>query len=167
MSAQADPKTLRRRLQKIETGVIGTLVTAALGIFLYGPLARAFVPSLAIDWSEEVAIYLVVWASLLSGGTLASRREHISAEFLSRSLSQRARLRLRIGIDALVLAFALLMTGLGAQAVLFAHGLDERSASTLQAPQAWALYLALPAGMLLIAIRTAILLLHGAKDTDA
>jgi TRAP-type C4-dicarboxylate transport system permease small subunit len=37
--------------------------------------------------------------------------------------------------------------------------LDERSASTLQAPQAWVLYLALPAGMLLIAVRIALALL--------
>jgi TRAP-type C4-dicarboxylate transport system permease small subunit len=38
--------------------------------------------------------------------------------------------------------------------------LDERSASTLQAPQAWALYLSLPVSMLLIVVRVALLLLQ-------
>jgi TRAP-type C4-dicarboxylate transport system permease small subunit len=52
-----------------------------------------------------------------------------------------------------LLAFCGLMFWLGIEAVLFAHMLDERSASTLQAPQAWVLYLALPLGMLLIVVR--------------
>ena len=52
-----------------------------------------------------------------------------------------------------MLAFCGLMFWLGIEAVLFAHMLDERSASTLQAPQAWVLYLALPLGMLLIVVR--------------
>jgi TRAP-type C4-dicarboxylate transport system permease small subunit len=57
-----------------------------------------------------------------------------------------------------MLGFCGLVFWLGLQAVMFAHGLDERSASTLQAPQAWVLYLALPTGMLLIAVRVAMLL---------
>ncbi len=48
------------------------------------------------------------------------------------------------------------MLWLGSEGVLFAHVLDERSASTLQAPQAWVLYLALPVGMLLIVTRLAL-----------
>ena len=58
-----------------------------------------------------------------------------------------------------MLAFCSLMLWLGVEGVLFAHQLDERSASTLQAPQAWVLYLALPVGMLLIAGRVALSLL--------
>jgi TRAP-type C4-dicarboxylate transport system permease small subunit len=71
-------------------------------------------------------------------------------------LSPRARRRLQTAIDVVVLAFCGLMLWLGSEAVLFAHLLDERSASTLQAPQAWVLYLALPLGMLLIVVRIAL-----------
>ena len=150
---------LGRVWQRIEIAVIGALVVSALAVFLFGSFARSFAPSLAIDWSEEVAIYLVVWATLLSGGTLTANRAHVSAEFLVHWLSPGARRTLAIAIEVLMLAFCLLMTWLGIEGVLFAHMLDERSASTLQAPQAWVLYLALPAGMLLIVVRLALLLL--------
>jgi len=145
--------------RRIETLAIGVLVVLALGVFLFGSLARTFAPALAVDWSEEVTIYLIVWATLLSGGTLTSDRGHVSAQIFADRLSSRARRRLQIGIEVLMLAFCCLMVWLGVEGVLFAQMLDERSASTLQAPQAWVLYLALPVSMLLIAVRVVMLLL--------
>ena len=150
---------LRRYWRRIETCAIGLLVVLALGTFLYGPLARSVAPALAVDWTEEVTIYLIVWATLLSGGTLTADRAHVSADILVHLLSARGRRRLQLAIDILMLAFCSLMLWLGVEGVLFAHMLDERSASTLQAPQAWVLYLALPVGMLLIAGRVVMSLL--------
>jgi TRAP-type C4-dicarboxylate transport system permease small subunit len=142
--------------RRFEAAVIGALVVLALGLFLYGSLARSFAPALAIDWSEEVTIYLIAWATLLSGGAITAERGHVSANMLGQLLSPRAQRRLQVGIDVVVLAFCSLMLWLGIEGVLFAHLLDERSASTLQAPQAWVLYLALPVGMLLIVARLAL-----------
>lgn len=152
-------ETLRDYWRRFEAALIGTLVVLALGIFLYGSAARSFAPSLAIDWSEEVAIYLIVWATLLSGGAITAERAHVSANMVEHLLSPRARRRLQTAIDVLVLAFCGLMLWLGSEAVLFAHMLDERSASTLQAPQAWVLYLTLPLGMLSIVVRLALRLI--------
>ena len=160
-------ESFSRIWQRVEISVIGVLVVAALAIFLFGSFTRSFAPSLAIDWSEEVTIYLIVWATLLSGGTLTAERSHVSAQLLLHLLSPGARRALAIGIEMLMLAFCLLMFWLGVQGVLFAHMLDERSASTLQAPQAWVLYLALPAGMLLIVVRLALLLLFERPPNDA
>lgn len=158
---------LRRVWRRFEVSLIGALVVLALGVFLYGSLARSFAPSLAIDWSEEVAIYLIVWATLLCGGPITADRRHVSANMLGRLLSPRAERRLRFAIDVLMLAFCGLMFWLGVEAVLFAHGLDERSASTLQAPQAWVLYLALPLGMLSIVLRLAASLFLDRQGDDA
>jgi TRAP-type C4-dicarboxylate transport system permease small subunit len=144
---------LRRYWPRFEAAIIGALVVLALGIFLYGSLARSFAPALAIDWSEEVAIYLIVWATLLSGGAITADRAHVSANMLGHVLSPLAQRRLQVGVDVVVLGFCGLMLWLGIEGVLFAHMLEERSASTLQAPQAWVLYLALPIGMLLIVTR--------------
>lgn len=150
---------LGRDWRRFEEAMIGALVVLALGIFLYGSIARSFAPSLAIDWSEEVAVYLIAWATLLCGGSLTAERAHVSADLFRHLLSPPAQRRLRIGIDILLLAFCGLMFWLGVEGVLFAHMLDERSASTLQAPQAWVLYLALPAGLLSIVVRIVISLL--------
>lgn len=150
----------QRIWKRVEVSVIGVLVVLAIGIFLYGSVIRTLAPALALDWSEEVTIYLIVWATLLSGGSLAADREHVSARMLEHLLPERAKHRLQVGLDVLTLAFCALMLWLGIQGVMFAHMLDERSASTLEAPQAWALYLALPVGMLLIVVRAVLLLLR-------
>ena len=156
MTTVLDGEQLRRYWRRFETAVIGTIVVLALGVFLYGSLTRSFAPALAVDWTEEVAIYLIAWATLLSGGAITAERGHVSADMLGHLLSPRARRRLQVCIDVVVLGFCSLMLWLGVEGVLFAHLLDERSASTLQAPQAWVLYLALPVGMLLIAARLAL-----------
>jgi TRAP-type C4-dicarboxylate transport system permease small subunit len=152
-------ETVRRYWRRFEAAVIGVLVVFALGLFLYGSLARSFAPSLAIDWSEEVTIYLIAWATLLSGGAITADRAHVAANMIEHLLTPLAQRRLQICIDVVVLGFCGLMFWLGIEGVLFAHMLDERSASTLQAPQAWVLYLALPLGMLLIVARLVLSLL--------
>lgn len=167
MTTENTRDTLRRYWRRVETCAIGLLVVLALGIFLYGSLVRSVAPALAIDWSEEVTIYLIVWAMLLSGGSLTADRAHVSAEILVHVLSAHGRRRLQLAIDILMLAFCSLMLWLGVEGVLFAHMLDERSASTLQAPQAWVLYLALPVGMLLIAGRVALSLLFDRRPPHA
>lgn len=156
MKTVSTAEELRQGWRRFEAAVIGALVVLALGLFLYGSLARSFAPSLAIDWSEEVTIYLIAWATLLSGGAITADRAHVSANMLGHLLSPLAQRRLQMSIDVVVLAFCGLMFWLGIEGVLFAHMLDERSASTLQAPQAWVLYLALPVGMLLIVARLAL-----------
>jgi TRAP-type C4-dicarboxylate transport system permease small subunit len=151
----------RRYWRRFETGVIGALVVFALGLFLYGSVTRSFAPALAIDWSEEVTIYLIAWATLLSGGAITAEGGHVSANMLGHLLSPLAQRRLGLVIDLVVLAFCFLVLWLGIEAVLFANVLDERSASTLQAPQAWVLYLALPVSMLLIVARLVVSLFLG------
>jgi TRAP-type C4-dicarboxylate transport system permease small subunit len=162
-AAPRQPGAPQRSWKRIEVFVIAVLVVLAVGVFLYGSLVRTFLPALAIDWSEEVTIYLIIWATLLGGGALAAQGEHVSAQIATHLLPARARHCLRIGIDLLTLAFCGLMLWLGVEGVLFALALDERSASTLQAPQAWALYLALPVAMLLIVVRMLALLRTGTR----
>ena len=159
MTTTPTAERVREYWRRFEAAVIGALVVLALGLFLYGSLARSFAPAFAIDWSEEVTIYLIAWATLLSGGAITAERGHVSANMLGQLLSPPAQRRLAVGIDVVVLAFCSLMLWLGVEGVLFAHLLDERSASTLQAPQAWVLYLALPVGMLLIVARLVLSLL--------
>jgi TRAP-type C4-dicarboxylate transport system permease small subunit len=125
-------------------------VVAAISLFLYGSATRAFAPALTLDWAEEVTIYLVVWSTLLCGRRLAAERAHISAQVIDHLVPPSIKRVLAAAIDAVTFGFCVLMLWLGAQAVAFVHGLDERSATTLQAPQAWALDLALPVAMALI-----------------
>lgn len=151
MTTQAPPfARLAALLGRLETVLIGSLVVAALALFLFGSATRAFAPAYTLDWAEEVTIYLVVWSTLLSGRRLAAERAHISAQVIDHLVPASIKRVLAAAIDVVTFGFCALMLWLGAEAVGFVHGLDERSATTLQAPQAFALDLALPVAMALI-----------------
>lgn len=139
-------------LERIEATIIGLLVVAAIVLFLYGSAMRVLAPAHTLDWAEEVTIYLVIWSTLLTGRRLAAERAHISAQVIEHLVPAGVKRVLAIAIDALTFAFCAVMLWLGVEAVRFVHSLDERSASTLQAPQAWVLDLALPVAMALVLI---------------
>ncbi len=118
-----------------------------------GPVARAFFPARAPDWTEEVAIYFIVWASLLSGSLLMASKGHIAAETVVHGLPRRWQLAAAWFSYIVSIVFCCAMVYLGVRAVAFVNMLGERSASTLQVPQAFVLYLAMPVSMALIVLR--------------
>jgi TRAP-type C4-dicarboxylate transport system permease small subunit len=138
------------RLRRFEAALVGVLVLAAIVMYLYGSATRVLAPAYSLDWAEEVTIYLVVWSTLLCGRRLAAERAHISAQVVDHLLPAGVKRVLDLAIDLLTLGFSAIMLWLGTQAVSFVHALDERSATTLQAPQAWVLDLALPVAMALV-----------------
>ena len=141
---------LRAIGRRVEAVVIGSLVLAAIVLYLYGSATRVLAPAYALDWAEEVTIYLVIWSTLLAGWRLAAERAHISAQVIDHLVPASVKRALAAVSDVLTFAFSAVVLWLGVEAVRFVHALDERSASTLQVPQAWALDLALPIAMALI-----------------
>ena len=148
---------------RAETVLIGCLIFAALAIFLGGAAIRTLAPLHAVDWAEEVSIYCIVWATVLSGSSLVVEGRHISTEIFVNQLSRPTQVALGWAITALTAGFCLAMLVYGWQAVDFALMLDERSASTLRMPQAWAVFAALPVGMALILGRIGLILLQGRR----
>ena len=146
---------------RIETIVIGLLVLAALATFMGGAVLRHASPRNSVDWADEVALYFIVWASVLAGSVLAAERRHINTEILLGGLSDRARRALGLAVGLLTLGFCAAMAWYGWKAYLFSDMLDDRSGSSLRTPQSWALFLALPVGMALMVLKMLMLALAG------
>lgn len=151
----------------MEIRLIGLSILAALFVFLGGALLRALAPGHAIDWAEEVALYGIIWATVLSGSAIVAEKRHIFTEVFISRLPEPARNIIGWAMSLLTACFCAAMIYFGWQAFEFALLLDERSASTLRAPQAYTVFLALPVGMALILIRIALLMLGGEQMTDA
>lgn len=149
---RARVSAMLRIWDRIETALLGTLAIAALLVFMYGMVARYAMPWLAPDWADEVCIYLIVWATFLSGSPLIAESRHVSAELVLHMLSPGQRKVVATGSNILCLGLYLMLTWLGIEVVQFALALDERGESTLQIPQAW-YYASLPVGMGLMALR--------------
>lgn len=144
---------------RIETVIIGLLLLGALGVFMYGSFTRYAFPSIAPGWAEEVAIYCIIWASLISGSILAYERRHLAAEVFIQHLPKRLYDIWEKVIFFVMFFFCGTMAYLGYEGVLFVNLLDERSASGLRVPQAFAIYLALPVGMALMILRMVVMII--------
>jgi TRAP-type C4-dicarboxylate transport system permease small subunit len=151
---------------RIEMTLIGLLMFAALGVFLWGAAMRAFAPMHSVDWAEEVALYCIIWATVIAGSTLVAEGRHISTEVFLTRMSRSRRHIIGIGTTIVATGFAFAMMIYGWQAFEFALLLDERSASSLRTPQAYAVFLALPVGMALILARIAVMLLLGQRPFE-
>ena len=152
---------------RIETALIGVLVLCALTVFLGGAVVRALAPQHAVDWGEEVSIYFIIWATVLSGSVLAAEGRHINTEIVTGAMPSGPRRVVAVAMALLTLGFCVAMAVYGWQAFRFTLMLDERSGSSLRVPQAWAVFLALPVGMALIVLRICLLALNGRGITPA
>lgn len=148
---------------RIETILIGLSILAALAVFLGGAALRVVAPAHAIDWAEEVSLYFIIWATILSGSSLVAEGRHIYTEVFLAALSPTARTILGWGMTTLSVGFVIAMMVYGWQAYEFALLLDERSASSLRMPQGYTVFLALPVGMALIIGRVGLMLLNGQR----
>ncbi|MFV0245172.1 MAG: TRAP transporter small permease [Qingshengfaniella sp.] len=152
---------------RVEMILIGCLIFAALTCFLGGALIRVFAPGHAVDWAEEVSLYCIIWATMFSGSVLVAERRHIATEVVINALGRSRQVTLGWFVTALTIVFCIAMLIFGWQAFDFALLLDERSGSTLRAPQGWAVFLALPVGMALILGRIALMLVQGLRPFGA
>lgn len=152
-------------LDRLEGWLIAALAMAGFAVYLYGVVARYAIPAIAPDWTEEVTVYLLLWAMLLGGGQLVKRDRHLASGIMHVLVSRPALARLnRVGF-VLAIAFAVYMAIQGWELVAFDRMLNERSRSSLQLPIAW-IHLILPIAMVSIALRYAERLWHGRRNTD-
>jgi len=148
---------------RIEALVIGALLLTALGLFLGGAMLRTFAPLHAIDWAEEVSLYCIIWATVIAGSSLLAEGRHIRTDVFLATLSDRTRNLIGWGVAVISIGFCAAMMVYGWRAYEFALLLDERSASTLRAPQGPLVFLPLPVGMALMLARAALMILNGER----
>lgn len=147
---------------RCELAVISALGIAALAIFLYGMFARYIFPALAPDWAEELSIYLMIWALLLSGGPLIGDSRHVTAEVITHLLSEGIHHKLKLFGLLLMALFCAMLSWLGWELTQLAIAIGERSESSLALPQGY-YYVALMVSMALMSLRAIIMLLVTAK----
>lgn len=159
---------MRQLLRQADTALLGVaallfagfLVCVALQVFF------RYVLQQPLDWSEELAVYLFIWSSLLAAAILVGREEHFSISFFVEWLPRPLRRALDVGITILCMVFALLVVAKGTE-----WGWRMRSAlsTILQVPQG-AVYTIIPLSalyMLLHLVVRLVRLLSGPHAGDA
>jgi C4-dicarboxylate transporter DctQ subunit len=146
--AAAESRSLLRRIDSVVVGVLGlgALLLASVNVLL-----RSLAPQHAIEWGDEVQVYLIVWAVCLSFAAVTAADRHIKADLFVGMLPAPAQRLLAILGDALGLVVSGILFWL---AVLVTHeswDFGDVSTTTLRFPL-WIYQACLPVGMGLMAL---------------
>lgn len=125
MSLQPLTDTVDRVLKWLLVGLMGISVLNVLW-----QVFTRFVIDAPSGFTEELARYLLIWIGILGSGYAAGTRSHLALELLPERLEGRSLGRLRLVIEGLVLAFALLvMVGGGMRLVYILLSTGQTSSS--------------------------------------
>ena len=144
---------------RVERLLVGLLGTGALVIAVVQVFGRYINPSGAINWAEEVIVYVAVWAVMLVASQLVRTDGHVRPDLVLRLLRPGAQRWVEMFNCLVAIAFTAGMVWYGWRVVGTALLLDQRSSSDLQFP-IWIYYAALPAGGGLMLVRYVIRLIR-------
>jgi C4-dicarboxylate transporter DctQ subunit len=163
-AAEAGAASAPRRslLDEVDALLVGGVAAASLVLATLNVLLRVFAPHHALEWGDEVQVYLVIWAVCLSFGAVTAADRHVKADLFVSMLSPRLRRSAVVLADALGLLMSALLAWYGFLVTYEAWEFGDLSTTTLRFPL-WIYYAALPLGAGLMALRYAIRLVLGRR----
>ena len=141
--AEAAPLGLIGRLDAL---VVGALGIAALGLASLNVLLRTFAPRHAIEWGDEVQVYLVVWAVCLSFAAVTAADRHVRADLFVGMMPGPVQRVFGLLGDGLGLVMAGTLCWLAVLVTYEAWDFGDVSTTTLRFPL-WIYTASLPVGM--------------------
>jgi C4-dicarboxylate transporter DctQ subunit len=133
----------------IERTLVGLLGAFAMIIAAVQVFGRYIDPANAINWAEEVIVYVAVWAIMIISSQLVRTNGMVRPDLVLRLLPVRVQRWVEVFNCLVALAFTFGMIWYGWVVVGTALLLDQRSSSDLQFPM-WIYYTALPTGGVLM-----------------
>ena len=146
--AHAGPPSLVSRLEDL---LVGGFALSALALCSYNVIVRDLFPDLVLDLVEEVQVYLIVWAVLLSLGSVTLQDRHVKADLFLSMFPARLRRASEILANLLGLLFGGMLLWYGAFAAYDSWDFNEVSTSSLRFPM-WIFIASLPAGGLALTV---------------
>lgn len=114
-------------------------------------------------WTEELVRYALIWTSFLAASYAFIERRHMALTFVRDRFPERARRAIALVVDVLVLAFAVLVLGVGG--VMLAIG-AAGDVSALLGISRGAVYAIVPISGLAIAIAQIVTMIDGPPPPD-
>lgn len=141
----------RSRLERLESVVVGGLAFLALALCSYNVFVRWFHPPLTLELSDEVQVYLVIWAVFLALGLVTAADRHVKADLFVSLFPRPVQRGLVVFGEVLGFLFALLLTGCGIAIAWDSYSFGDLSTTSLRFPL-WIYVSALPVGALVMAL---------------
>lgn len=149
-------------LDRLDMLLVGVVASAGLVLAIVNVVLRIFAPQHALEWGDEVQVYLVIWAVCLSFGAVTAADRHVKADLFVSMLSPGLRHAAVVLADILGLAMSALLAWYGYRVAYDAWDFGDLSTTTLRFPL-WIYFAALPVGAGLMAVRYAVRLFLGRR----
>ncbi|MCF7957938.1 MAG: TRAP transporter small permease [Phycisphaerae bacterium] len=134
------------KIKKMMDKSLEILVMVVVGVLVIDVLWQVFTRKVLGDpskWTEELAIFLLIWVSLLGAAVALRRGAHLGIDYFVEKLAIRTRLFTEVIVFALICAFSVYIMIIGGiDLVLSTLEMDQRS-SGLNIPVGY-VYLAVP-----------------------
>lgn len=157
----ADLRKSLKRLEGFLVFVSGASLLASVG-FAFAAVVMRYGFSFSLEWIEEAARYLAIFAALLVAGPVLRNNGHIALDLLPSALRGKrlALHKLVLGSLALLVSVALSAWGFELTEQTFRFGMRTGS---LQFPQ-WLPYSILPLAMAILALFSLAIMIEAVQD---
>ncbi|PKD16438.1 C4-dicarboxylate ABC transporter permease [Salegentibacter salinarum] len=103
------------------------------------------------SFTEEIARYLLIWIGILGAAYIAGQQQHLSIDILAPKLKPKNRIKLRMGINLLIILFCLLVLVIGGSNLVYLNYLLGQTSAALNIPLG-AVYTVIPISGVLVII---------------
>ncbi|TVP51411.1 MAG: TRAP transporter small permease [Mongoliibacter sp.] len=101
------------------------------------------------SFTDELSRYMLIWLGMLGSAYVAGQDKHLAIDILPQKLEGKARNRLIILINVIVMSFAFFAMVLGGSNLVYITYILEQKSATLQMPLAF-IYIIIPFSGLLV-----------------
>lgn len=101
------------------------------------------------SFTDELSRYMLIWLGMLGAAYVAGQNQHLAIDIVLRKLEGRAKMKLQILINVLIMVFAIAAMIFGGSNLVYITYLLGQKSATLQIPLAY-IYSIIPASGLLV-----------------
>lgn len=143
------PKSILPSIEMVVASTSLLMMTAITAVQVF----NRYVLESSLDWSEELARYLFIWAVYVGCSYAAQLDRHLEVTIIRTMLNGKLARPATILASVLTLVFCIFATVMGVKFVIFLAGTGQKTPA-LEINAYW-VYLCMPVGLGFMAIRTA------------
>jgi len=139
---------MNKKLNWFLEWLVVILVTVMLFSVLWGVCSRYLLADQS-SWTDELARFMLIWVSLFGAVYISGRNTHITIDLLPKSIGEKAKLKLDIIVQLIIILFTAAIFVIGGGRYVYVSFKLEQTSAALGLPIGF-VYMVLPISGLMI-----------------
>ena len=152
---------MRKTIDRLLGGFLVLIMVLIVLAVLWQVVSRYVLQSPS-SLTEEIARFLLIWLGILGAAYASGQRSHIAIDILPPKLNPTNRMRLRIGINMLIIFFSLSVLVIGGGNLVYINHILGQSSAALHLPLSF-VYAAVPLSGVIVIFYKTIEIIHSKR----